>query len=69
MGGGPPPARRPPCGWAGGVHYVRAGSQQMHGFSARGLLAGKYIVEGITAIIFVVVVALYLLLEGRRAYD
>ncbi|MEA2162261.1 MAG: hypothetical protein QOK37_388 [Thermoanaerobaculia bacterium] len=35
----------------------------------RGLVAGKYAIELITAMIFVLVVALYLLLEGRRAFE
>lgn len=46
----------------------RTGSQQMEVLSARGLIAGKYIVEGITAAVFVLVVALYLLIDGRRTY-
>jgi len=35
----------------------------------RGLVAGKYAIEGITAAIFVLVLALYLLLEGRTAFE
>jgi predicted PurR-regulated permease PerM len=35
----------------------------------RGLLVGKYAIEGITAGIFVMVLALYLLLEGRTAFE
>lgn len=36
---------------------------------ARGVIAGKYAVEGITAVIFVLVLALYLLIEGRTAFE
>jgi predicted PurR-regulated permease PerM len=35
----------------------------------RGLIVGRYAVEGITAGIFVLVLALYLLLEGRTAFE
>jgi predicted PurR-regulated permease PerM len=35
----------------------------------RGVIAGKYAVEGITAMIFVLVLALYLLIEGRTAFE
>jgi predicted PurR-regulated permease PerM len=35
----------------------------------RGLIAGKFAIEGITAMTFVLVVALYLLIEGRRAFE
>jgi predicted PurR-regulated permease PerM len=35
----------------------------------RGLIAGKYAIEGITAAIFVLVLALYLLIEGRTAFE
>jgi predicted PurR-regulated permease PerM len=35
----------------------------------RGAIAGKYAVEGITAMIFVLVLALYLLIEGRTAFE
>ncbi len=37
-------------------------------FSLQGMVAGKYLVEGITAVLFVLVVGMYLLVEGRRAY-
>ena len=35
----------------------------------RGVIAGKYAIEGITATIFVLVLALYLLIEGRTAFE
>ncbi|MEA2414400.1 MAG: hypothetical protein QOI58_1057 [Thermoanaerobaculia bacterium] len=35
----------------------------------RGLIVGKYAIEGVTAGIFVLVLALYLLLEGRTAFE
>src|SRR5438132_643751 len=34
----------------------------------RGVVAGKFAIEGTTAVVFVLVVAIYLLHEGRRAY-
>lgn len=42
--------------------------QQMRGFAAKGVMAGLYAVEGLTAVVFVLVVSIYLLVEGRRAY-
>lgn len=36
---------------------------------SRGLIFGKYAIEGITAAIFVLVLALYLLIEGRTAFE
>jgi predicted PurR-regulated permease PerM len=47
---------------------LRGQSQQMEALATRGLIAGKYLLEGITAVVFVLVVALYLLIDGRRAY-
>ena len=46
-----------------------ATSQSLHtpAWLARGVTAGKFALEGTTAVIFVLVVALYLLLEGRSA--
>jgi predicted PurR-regulated permease PerM len=35
----------------------------------RGLVAGKFAIELVTAMVFAVVVALYLLLEGRTAFE
>jgi len=34
-----------------------------------GLTAGKFAIEGLAAVIFVLVVAVYLLVEGRRAFE
>src|SRR5205085_4301225 len=34
----------------------------------RGMAAGKFAIEGVTAIVFVLVIAMYLLLEGRQAF-
>lgn len=42
--------------------------QQIRGIAAKGFMAGLYAVEGLTALVFVFVVAIYLLVEGRRAY-
>jgi predicted PurR-regulated permease PerM len=36
---------------------------------SRGLIFSKYAIEGITAMIFVLVLALYLLIEGRTAFE
>jgi predicted PurR-regulated permease PerM len=36
---------------------------------SRGVIFGKYAIEGITAAIFVLVLALYLLVEGRTAFE
>jgi predicted PurR-regulated permease PerM len=36
---------------------------------SRGVIFGKYAIEGITATIFVLVLALYLLVEGRTAFE
>jgi predicted PurR-regulated permease PerM len=35
----------------------------------RGMVAGKFALEGLTAVIFVLVVAIYLLIEGERTLD
>jgi predicted PurR-regulated permease PerM len=42
---------------------------EMKTWLTRGLIAGKYAIEGITAAIFVLVLALYLLMEGRTAFE
>jgi predicted PurR-regulated permease PerM len=36
---------------------------------SRGLIAGKFALEALAAVIFVLVVAVYLLVEGRRAFE
>ena len=43
--------------------------QQLPQWLPRGLLAGKFLIEGLTALIFVIVLALYLMIEGRRAFE
>jgi predicted PurR-regulated permease PerM len=40
-------------------------SPQLHGWLTRGLLVGRYAVEGAMAVVLCIVLALYLLLEGR----
>jgi len=35
---------------------------------SRGLTAGKFAIQGVSAVIFVLVVAIYLVVEGRRAF-
>jgi len=42
---------------------------QLRAWLSRGLSAGMYAVEGLTAVIFVLVVAIYLLIEGQRAFQ
>ena len=46
-----------------------ATAQQMRGLAARGAFAGVYAIEGVVTVIFVLVIAMYLLIEGRRAYQ
>jgi predicted PurR-regulated permease PerM len=43
--------------------------QQVPRLFGRGLIAGMYAIEGVTAMLFVLVVAIYLLVEGRRAFE
>ncbi len=38
-------------------------------FILRGVVAGKFAIEGLSAVVFVLVVAIYLLVEGRRAFS
>jgi predicted PurR-regulated permease PerM len=40
-------------------------SPQLHGWLTRGLLVGRYAIEGAMAVVLCIVLALYLLLEGR----
>jgi len=52
------------------VQDLRGGPPpQLKLWLTRGVIAGKYAVEGITAMIFVLVLALYLLIEGRTAFE
>ncbi|HEX9493365.1 MAG TPA: AI-2E family transporter, partial [Thermoanaerobaculia bacterium] len=41
---------------------------QPQAWISRGLTAGKFAIQGISAVIFVLVVAIYLVVEGRRAF-
>lgn len=45
------------------------GEPQWRQWLTRGLTAGKFALEGLTAVIFVLVVAVYLLIEGERTLD
>jgi predicted PurR-regulated permease PerM len=47
---------------------ARLEGPQLHAVMTRGMAAGMFAVEGIAAIVFVFVVAVYLLMEGRRAF-
>lgn len=42
---------------------------QLQAWLSRGLVAGMVAVEAVTAVIFVLVLAIYLLIEGRRAFQ
>jgi predicted PurR-regulated permease PerM len=42
---------------------------ELKSWFTRGLIFSKYAIEGITAAIFVLVLALYLLIEGRTAFE
>lgn len=48
---------------------AQTGAAQMRGWFSRGVTAGMYAIQGLTAVIFVLVVAIYLVVEGRRAYE
>lgn len=45
------------------------GKQQWREWLMRGMAAGKFALEGLTAVLFVLVVALYLLIEGERTIE
>src|SRR5207253_2263575 len=62
-----PPAA-PILQWVGGGPQKMA-SAQMRTWFERGLDAGKFAVEGLAAVIFVLVVAVYLVAEGRQAFE
>ncbi len=47
---------------------LRRGAAMSEAWFARGLIAGKFVIEAISAVIFVLVVAIYLIVEGRRAF-
>jgi len=50
------------------LQTMRSESPQMRQWLTRGFVAGMVAVEGTTALIFTLVVAIYLLVEGRRAF-
>jgi predicted PurR-regulated permease PerM len=50
-------AQRPPSG------------VQVQQWLTRGLIGAGYVLAGVTALILVLVIAIYLLIEGRRAFD
>src|ERR1043165_2034200 len=54
---GSPPGAGPPQG------------AQLRAWRTRGLVAGMVAVEALTAVIFVLVLTIYLLIEGRRAFE
>jgi len=56
----------PPAGVA--LKSARISSADGRAWLTRGVVAGKVALEGTTAVVFVLVVAIYLVYEGRRAY-
>ena len=56
----------PPAAYV--LQAMRGGSPQARTWLVHGVTAGKFAIEGTTAVVFVLVVAIYLLHEGRRAY-
>ena len=51
------------------LRQLREAPQQWQVWLAHGITAGKFAIQGISAVIFVLVVAVYLVLEGRRAFE
>ncbi|HEX9501229.1 MAG TPA: AI-2E family transporter, partial [Thermoanaerobaculia bacterium] len=56
----------PPLGSV--LHSVNSGSPQARAWLARGMTAGKFAIEGTTTVVLVLVLAIYFVLEGRRAF-
>jgi predicted PurR-regulated permease PerM len=54
--------------WAARVKQA-PNAQQMQSALVKGMNAGLYAIEGITTIILILVLAIYLLIEGRRAIE
>ena len=52
-----------------GISMPALQAQPTRDLILRGLMAGKFALEGISAIVFVLVVALYLLVDGRSAFS
>jgi predicted PurR-regulated permease PerM len=50
------------------LHSMRSESKETQDWFARGLIAGKLALEVVSALLFVLVVAIYLVVEGRRAF-
>jgi predicted PurR-regulated permease PerM len=50
------------------LESLRGGSPQTRAWLARGWTAGKFAVEGTTTVVLVLVLAIYFVLEGRRAF-
>lgn len=48
---------------------LRGFSGSTPGWLARGMTAGKFAIEGTTTVVLVLVIAIYLVLEGRRAFS
>ena len=47
---------------------VKGGAPQTRAWLARGMTAGKFAIEGTTTVVLVLVLAIYFVLEGRRAF-
>jgi len=50
------------------LHSIQSESKETRDWFARGLIAGKLALEAVSALVFVLVVAIYLVVEGRRAF-
>jgi predicted PurR-regulated permease PerM len=50
------------------VQSIQRTQSQPQAWIARGIVAGKFAIQGISAVVFVLVVAIYLVVEGRRAF-
>lgn len=54
---------------AGPIFGSVRGGAEMRTWLTRGFVAGVWVLRGVTALVFVIVVAIYLLLEGRVAFE
>jgi predicted PurR-regulated permease PerM len=61
------PAAQAVLGSVGGMRLPQG--PQLRGWLTRGLAAGMYAVEALTAVIFVLVIAIYLLIEGQATFQ
>jgi predicted PurR-regulated permease PerM len=50
------------------LHNLNSGSPEARAWLARGWTAGKFAIEGTTSVVLVLVLSIYFVLEGRRAF-